>query len=327
MARKKNNFDPSDIGSFGLEVERKAVFLKNRFVLPPFTVLDTKSADWQKRKKAWLSLGIESELGRGNAEGGKDEEALLFKSQAGLNAIMGGKGFSTGTSIFDPVLCELCYKWFCPEGGSILDPFAGGSVRGVVASYAGYMYTGIDLRAEQVEANRKQWSDIGSVDFDAPVWHVGDALRCHTIAPGSYDMVFSCPPYGDLEVYSDDPADLSNMEYADFVQTYARIIKRACRMLKDNRFACFVVGEIRDKKGMYRNFVGDTINAFTSAGLNYYNEAILLTAIGTLPVRIGRQFTAGRKLGKAHQNVLVFYKGNDHSKIKELFEEKDNDAD
>ena len=40
----------------------------------------------------------------------------------------------SATSIFDPVLCELAYRWSCPQGGTIIDPFAGGSVRGVVAA-------------------------------------------------------------------------------------------------------------------------------------------------------------------------------------------------
>ena len=31
----------------------------------------------------------------------------------------------SGTSIFDPVLCEIAYRWFSPAGGLILDPFAG----------------------------------------------------------------------------------------------------------------------------------------------------------------------------------------------------------
>ena len=31
----------------------------------------------------------------------------------------------TGTSIFDPVLCELAYRWFCPPGGLVLDPSRG----------------------------------------------------------------------------------------------------------------------------------------------------------------------------------------------------------
>ena len=41
-----------------------------------------------------------------------------------------------------------------------------------------------------------------------------------------------------------------------------------------------------------------------------HNEAVLVTAIGSLPIRVGRQFVAGRKFGKTHQNVLVFIKGD-----------------
>ncbi|MGB3312861.1 MAG: DNA methyltransferase, partial [Albidovulum sp.] len=62
----------------------------------------------------------------------------------------------SGTSIFDPVLCEIAYRWFCPQGGTVLDPFAGGSVRGIVASQLGRAYVGIELRAEQVAANQAQ---------------------------------------------------------------------------------------------------------------------------------------------------------------------------
>ncbi len=38
--------------------------------------------------------------------------------------------------------------------------------------------------------------------------------------------------------------------------------------------------------------------------------AILVTAAGSLPIRAGKQFRAGRKLGKTHQNVLTFVKGD-----------------
>jgi len=37
-----------------------------------------------------------------------------------------------------------------------------------------------------------------------------------------------------------------------------------------------------------------------------------------LPVRVTKQFQAGRKIGKTHQNILVFYKG-DPKKIKKEF--------
>ena len=50
--------------------------------------------------------------------------------------------------------------------------------------------------------------------------------------------------------------------------------------------------------------------AFVDCGVLLYNEMILVNAVGTLAIRAGRQFAAGRKAGKQHQNVLVFYKGN-----------------
>ncbi len=215
-------------------------------------------------------------------------------------------GGATGTSIFDPVLCELAYTWFCPPTGDVLDPFAGGSVRGIVAAYLGRKYTGIDLRPEQIAANVEQAKDI--VPDNMPRWIVGDSRDA--MPEEQFDFIFSCPPYADLEVYSDDPRDISTMDYGAFIEAYRAIIAGAVRRLRANRFACFVVGDVRDKKGMYRNFVSDTITAFHDAGAHLYNEAILVTAVGSLPIRVGKQFDSGRKLGKTHQNVLVFVNGD-----------------
>lgn len=214
----------------------------------------------------------------------------------------------SGTSIFDPVLCELVYRWFCPPGGSVLDPFAGGSVRGVVAAVLGLKYTGIDLSERQIEANRQQAKMI--CPDNQPIWVVGDSAEAKTIVPGHYDLIFSCPPYADLEVYSEDAKDLSTMPYDEFIKAYREIIVGCVLMLKDNRFAVFVVGDVRDKKGFYRNFPAHTIDAFQDAGMTLYNQAILITAVGSLPIRVGRQFESGRKLGKTHQDVMMFFKGD-----------------
>lgn len=170
----------------------------------------------------------------------------------------------SGTSIFDPVLCELVYRWFCPKGGTVLDPFAGGSVRGIVAAKLGLKYTGIDLSERQIAENRKQAQEICSDNL--PAWIVGDSRRAAELAPGAYDLVFSCPPYGNLEIYSEDERDLSTLDHEDFIAAYREIIGRCVGMLKPDRFACFVVGDFRDAKGFYRNFVSDTIAAFEAAG-------------------------------------------------------------
>jgi hypothetical protein len=39
--------------------------LSDRFMIPPFSVLNAREGWWQNRKKAWLAIGIKSELGRG----------------------------------------------------------------------------------------------------------------------------------------------------------------------------------------------------------------------------------------------------------------------
>ena len=263
-----------------------------KFTMPPFSLLDARSGSWQERKRAWMRMGIKSEIGR-------NENLLSYSKSASL-----GK---KDTSIFDPVLTELVYKWFCPTGGLIVDPFAGGSVRGIVAGMLGRHYWGCDLRKEQIESNMIQGDALRPKVM--PKWVCGDSMGKLTEAPEA-DFIFSCPPYGNMEIYSQDPADLSNMEYHTFVPAYKRIILRACKKLKENRFACFVVGDFRDKKGFYRNFVSETIKAFKESGMELYNEAILATAIGSASMRVSRIFPSGRKLAKTHQNILIFVKGD-----------------
>lgn len=270
--------------------------LREKFIEPPFSVLDTKTGSWQERKSAWKNLGLRSEIGR--------EVKTFHLREWSEKTNIHNRG--TDISIFDPALCEVLYHWFCPENGTILDPFAGGSVRGIVAHYLGFNYTGIDIRQEQIDSNREQASEILSVD-NQPNYYVGDSNIVLDKIVREYDFLFSCPPYADLEVYSKLPGDISNMKYDDFLVAYRSIIRKCCDKLKPGCFACFVVGEVRDKKGNYRGFVPDTIKAFTDCGLSYYNEAILLNQCSTGAIRADGNMKS-KKLVKVHQNVLVFRK-------------------
>lgn len=214
----------------------------------------------------------------------------------------------TGTSIFDPVLCETQYLWFSRKGDHILDPFAGGSVRGIVAVELGRHYCGVDLREEQIDANRKNAEECCTGEH--PLWICGDSSNIDKLANGEYDLVFTCPPYGNLEKYSDDQADISNMSDDDFDKTYTEILRKSVGMLRNDRFACIVVGNYRDKNGYLRDLVGLTVRAMESAGARYYNDFVFVTTVGSLPVRAGRAFQATRKMGRTHQYCLVFVKGN-----------------
>lgn len=562
--------------------------LADRFLFPPFSVFDARQGLWIARKRSWLGLGIQSEVGReenllGFSRHIINKDFYISKREGYVDFPEGGDAVyekNKGTSVFDPVLCELLYRWFAPLRGRVLDPFAGGSVRGIVASLLGLEYTGLDLNDAQIEEDRKQAEAIcpgkfrqaaeeadsletTPIERRGPYWlkrddlyrvagaaggkaraawalaqgaknglvtagsrsspqvnivaHVARRLnlRCRAHVPSGalteelelaaatgceivqhepgynnvimararedaedlkfrlipfgmecaeaveltsaqvrdippevkrivvpvgsgislagilqglyrnnssipvvgvvvgadpekrldqfappdwrervilvrpdveystpveasiegvtldpiyeakcakflqpddllwivglraserrepvvpplwiaadarnidcldlkhpYDFVFSCPPYYDLEKYTDKPEDLSNAKtYEAFLADYRSIIARSLELLRPNRFACFVVADIRDKDGFYRNFVSDTIRAFEDAGARLYNDAMLVNTCGLLAVRISKQFTTARKLGKVHQNVLIFFKG-DPERIREDF--------
>lgn len=301
--------------------------LADRFLIAPFSVFNAREGWWQDRKRAWISIGIKSELGRDDAKEGIRLGTTNKKSAApgGSKRVaryedgkrITGLVSDSDVSIFDPVLCEIAYRWFAPRGGLVVDPFAGGSVRGIVAAKLALRYRGHELRAEQCQANEDQRKSIlgRSAAGKSVAWICGDSRKTlpQFAAKGreKADLIFTCPPYADLERYSDDPRDLSTMRYDKFLPAYREIIKLSCDQLAQDRFAVIVVGEVRGKNGAYYSFVGDTIDAFLRCmGMKYYNEAILITAIGSLPIRAAEGFSKSRKLGKTHQNILVFCKGD-----------------
>jgi hypothetical protein len=279
--------------------------LAQRYGFPPFSVIDRRSGHWQKRKRRWNDIGLTSVKGRDDA---------LLGGYLALHA-MNPEQYKTltATSIFDPCLCELAYDWFSPPGGTVLDPFAGGSVRGIVASHLGRPYIGIDLRPEQVAANEEQrhMADPSC----PPVWITGDSAEVLAGEPvlveeTGYDFVFSCPPYFDLEGYSTGEKDLSGMTYSQFLDTYRLIIDLAVQSLKPDRFAAWVISDVRDPKGYYRGLVADSIRAFEDAGAHLYNDIIITDPVGSVAVRAARPFDSSRKVARLHQHMLVFVKGD-----------------
>ena len=122
----------------------------------------------------------------------------------------------------------------------------------------GYQYNGIDLSEEQIKANRTQSTK--------PVWIEGDSdVVLNSLDNEKYDLVFTCPPYYDLERYSGSHRDLSNMDDSEFDEVYFRILDKSAQKLKNNRFFIVVVSEVREvsktgdyKIGKYRGLVNKT---------------------------------------------------------------------
>ena len=274
--------------------------LTETFVIPPFSVLDTKKGYWQDRKKNWNELIKDK---------GESREGKLD------TAIMGD--INNGVSILDPVLAEIANRWFALDNCNTFDCFAGDSVFGYVSDYMGNKFTGIELRQEQTDLNNQRLKGSKS----KYICDDGQNVLKH-IKPNTQDLLFSCPPYFDLEVYSELKNDASNQkEYASFLKILDKAFTNSIKCLKDNRFAFIVVGDLRNKQGGYYNFPNDIKNIFIKNGMLLYNEMILVEPLGTLPQRV-RRYMHNRKVGKCHQNILVFYKG-DTKEIKKIYSKLD----
>ena len=284
--------------------------LKDKYIVPPFSILNTITQNWQTRKKQWESLGI-------NSTAGRDTKLHNATPKNTFSARGSGVKIPESISTFDPLLCEILIKWFSKPDAIILDPFAGGSVRGIVSCALGRQYYGIDLSETQVTQNLAQFEEVSShYKFNSrkPEYTIGDSstvLADPNCKIPMADMILTCPPYYNLEKYSNDSADLSNMSsYDDFLIAYDEILRLAIGKLHTDAFMVIVVSEIRSKSGEYYGFVPDTINIIRKHGLKYYNEIILENNIGSLPIRAPKYFDQSRKIGRHHQNILVFYKGD-----------------
>ncbi len=74
-------FDPNEIDSLLTpeeeEVKEVKGNLSDKFLIPPFSVLNAREGWWQDRKRFWLSLGIKSELGRGEDGGASPGGSIM----------------------------------------------------------------------------------------------------------------------------------------------------------------------------------------------------------------------------------------------------------
>ena len=295
--------------------------LRDKYGWPPFSVLNTISFDWQRRKDEWETIIVDSTIGR-DTKRYNATPTNIFSSR-GENAKK-----AESISSFDPYLCELMYRWFSRPNDKILDPFAGGNVRGTVAAILNREYYGIDLSQEQVLANYEHFNKLQekytNISGEA-TWITSDSESfLPRTKSDEFDMVLTCPPYYNLEVYTKDPRDLSRQpSYTDFLHKYSIILKESARCLKEDSFFVIVVSEVRAdahdiSNSHYLGLVPDTIKILQECNLSYYNEIILMNNIGSLPVRAPKFFDRTRKIGRHHQNILVFYKG-DLANIEEKF--------
>jgi len=214
----------------------------------------------------------------------------------------------TGThSVFPAPLVEwILLRYGGPAGGKLLDAFAGGPPRALVAAIMGYEYHGFEIRQDQIDENvrvLKQLKLNGKCHY-----HLSDG-RFLEGGPveHSCDIALTCPPYYNLEVYSEQPDDLSNVgSYEEFNAGMMFCARNHLKLMKPGAFVCIVVGPFRDKKtGELVDFRAHTVDNFREAGFTFWQEIILSKNFGSAAKRSTNSWK-GLKLVPIHEFLLVF---------------------
>ncbi len=212
----------------------------------------------------------------------------------------------TGThSVFPSPLVEwILLRYGGPEGGMLLDAFAGGPPRAVVSSVMGYIYHGFEIRQEQIDENLRV---IKKLKLPNVHYHLADGrfLEAATGEAG-FDVAVTCPPYYNLEVYSELPDDLSNCGSYEEFNAGMMFCARAHRAkMKPGAFVCIIVGPFRDKKGELVDFPAHTVDNFREAGFIYHQQIVLSKNFGSAAKRSTNAWK-GHKLVPIHEFLLVF---------------------
>lgn len=121
--------------------------------------------------------------------------------------------------------------------------------------------------------------------------------------------IFS-PPFADLYCYSDSPKDLGNCEsYDDFLKHFGYVVRELLRVLKPGRICavhCMDIPAMMERDGYIgiKDFSGDLIRLFTSAGFIYHSrhliwkdpliEATRTKAIGLMHKQLCKDSTKSR---------------------------------
>jgi hypothetical protein len=208
-------------------------------------------------------------------------------------------------SVFPAPLVEWVFlRYGGPAGGRVLDAFAGGPPRALVASIMGYEYHGFEIRQEQIDENL---AIIKRLSLDKVNYHLSDGRFLDgDDTLGTFDIALTCPPYFDLERYSDHPLDLSNFgSYEEFNAGMMFCARSHRRLMKPGAFVCIVVGPFRDKTGELVDFRAHTVDNFREAGFIFWQEVILSKNFGSAAKRSTNSWK-GLKLVPIHEFLLVF---------------------
>ncbi len=213
-----------------------------------------------------------------------------------------GKYFSE----FNPTIAENIINFWSNEEDIILDPFAG-RTRCLISTLKNRKYIGFEISKEVYEKTSKIIYENLKGEL-IPKLYNEDSFNLDKIKLPMVDLIFSCPPYWNLEKYESCEGQLSDIkDYNKFLERYKQIMKKSINLLKDGKYMCLVVGDFRKNKKYY-TFHLDNIKIMEELGMKLHDIIIIQSVTFDIANRRFGMFKNHKFTSKVHEYLLVFKK-------------------
>lgn len=119
---------------------------------------------------------------------------------------------------------------------SLYDPCSGWGERMLTCAQRGVMYTGTDISEAVVQAHKSLIDRLGLTHADVTL---GDSAT-RDMRGGSHEMVLTCPPYGDTEIYTENGAE--NLDNEAFLGWWKQVVTMS--VASTTRVFAFQISEL-----------------------------------------------------------------------------------
>ena len=237
----------------------------------------------------------------------KWKDAYLNDGDIEIRKVSGGAIKELKMSEFHAGVAENIVRFWSIPGAKIVDPFAGRATRAVIANKLGREYYGYEITPKTHRRVNEHFKKLGI----NPTVYLGDGTTLTKTPDNFADLIYTCPPYYNIEEYESVDRQLSDCNtYESFMGFIDSCAKNCFRVLKDGAFCVWVVADFR-QNGKLIDFHGDTIQLFKKAGFNYH-DIIIMENISPFATLTTYQAACKRYAPKVHEYILVFRKPGEY---------------
>ncbi len=295
------------------EVIRKYGFVPTS-VLEPDYAWGKHIIEFEGRKQQAVAKKKHEKMDYGDKTSAGEKKAGLSKAELDKTFGMSSqnvRGKSGGLSTFPPGLAKFIVEFYSKKGDLILDPCCGHNSRMQVTYELERNYIGYDVSKEFMAFNRKIKEQITGKGEQAAMFapEVSITLREQSSEEmvednESIDMIYTSPPYWDIEFYGEEPEQLGYRKpYGDFLEGITMVVSECYRVLKHGKYCIFNVNDFR-KEGVFFPYHCEIVRLFQKCGFHLH-DIIIVKWASSIGACFASQIEDRKITAKGHEFLVV----------------------